>query len=281
LIRSEVLGELKDCAAGLVALAELLASRRVGTKAIALALPSAIEACGGVAVAAEKLAADVLRTAGEHLDATSEIRAVFDRAIASVRTLEREVTASGSAPADARSRLVLERTAHDASVHVAAVLFVAEMFTAASAPRTVSIRVADVLGFGPALADGPHVIRATLDAPPEPFATTDARLLRALVELGVQLVAASGVSAPHVAVTSRGSGAHVRVGTPPEPATPAFAAVARRASSRPPPAQGTVLAVRRLPWSEHTHHLARAAAIMTGADLLVDASGRLLTVVFS
>ena len=93
MIRSEVLGELKDRAAGLVALAELLASRRVGAKAIATALPSATEACAGVAIAAEKLAIDAIRAAGAEPEAAAEVRHIFDLAIACVRTVESEIAA--------------------------------------------------------------------------------------------------------------------------------------------------------------------------------------------
>jgi hypothetical protein len=105
LIRSEVLGELKEGAAGLVALAELLASRRIGPKVIALALPSAREACAGVATAAEKLAADVVAAARGYPDAAQEIRAIYDATIAHVRALEREIAAAEKTSPDARGRL--------------------------------------------------------------------------------------------------------------------------------------------------------------------------------
>lgn len=167
------------------------------------------------------------------------------------------------AAGDAKTRLVLERVAVAASSNVATSLFVAELFAFASSPRVVSIHVADVLGFGPAIADGPSVIRATLDAPPGPVATTDARLLRSLVEMSVQIVAASGVPSPHVRVTgSEHEGARIRVGPAPTPLPPSSKSVPQRRSPRPPPV--ATLSMRRLPWFESAPAIARAAA-MAGA----------------
>jgi hypothetical protein len=288
LIRSDVLGELKDSAAGVVALSELLGSRRVGPKAIAAALPSAHEACAGVASAVEALAADVLSVLPPESAAIAEVRAVFERAVTSVRALEAEVAASGTAPGDARIRLVLERAANAASANVAASLFVAELFAQASEPRVVSIRVADVLGFGPVLPEGPNVVRATLDAPPAPVATTDARLLRSLVELAVQIVAAAGVPSPHIHVSgSEGAGARIRIGAPPTPLPPSAQAPVstsyppRRAAARPPAPAVAMVAVKRLPWSESAFELARAAATIAGADVSIDATRRGVTIAFA
>jgi hypothetical protein len=159
---------------------------------------------------------------------------------------------------------------------------VAELFAAACAPRTVSIRVADVLGFGPALAEGPGVIRATLDAPPGPVVTTDARLLRALVELGVQIVAASGVDAPHVQVAAGATGgARIRVGAPAASGAGSGSSLpASRRASRDVAREAAVMAVRRLPLSEPIREVARAAGAMTGVSVTVEPSGRLVIVAF-
>lgn len=278
MIRPDALGELKDGAAGLVALSELLASRRIGPKAIAAALPSAGEACASTASAASAVASDVLSSCGDDASTRREVRLIFDRAEASVRALEAEVKTAARAPGDAKTRLVLERVAVAASSNVATSLFVAELFAFASSPRVVSIHVADVLGFGPTIADGPSVIRATLDAPPGPLATTDARLLRSLVELAVQIVAASGVPAPHIRVTgSEQEGARIRIGPAPTPLPPSSKSLPQRRSNRPPPPIAT-LATRRLPWFESAPAIARAAAAVAGADVVIDPSGRGVTI---
>ncbi len=207
---------------------------------------------------------------------------MFDRAIVGVRALEAEVAGSKGETGDARTRLVVERAAQLATAQVAAGLFVAELLAAASAPRTVSIRVADVLGFGPALAEGPGVIRATLDVPPGPVVTTDARLLRALVELSVQIVEAAGVEAPHVQVAAGATGgARIRVGVP---ATSAAGSgswpPASRRGTREVVREAAVMAVRRLPWSEQIREVARAAGAMTGVSVTVEPSGRLVIAAF-
>ena len=280
MIRPDVLGELKDGAAGLVTLSELLASRRIGPKAIAGALPSAGDACAGIASAISVVASDVLSACGDDASARREVRATFDRAETSVRALEVELAAAIHTPGEAKTRLVLERAANAASSNVASSLFVAELFAFASSPRVVSIHVADVLGFGPSIADGPQVIRATLDAPPGPVATTDARLLRALVELAVQIVAAAGVSAPHVQVTgSEQDGARIRVGTAPTPLPPSSMSFGQRRAPRAPPPVAT-LSTRRLAWFESAPAIARAAAAIAGADVTIDPGGRGVTIVF-
>ncbi|MFO0592465.1 MAG: hypothetical protein U0441_33285, partial [Polyangiaceae bacterium] len=226
MIHDDVLGELKDSAAGVVSLAELLGSRRVGPKVVAAALPAAQEACGGVASAVEAVANDVLSVLPKDSSAIAEVTAAFERAAASVRSLGVEAAAATSSAGEAKTRLVLERAASLASAHVTAALFVADLFAHASRPRVVSIRVADVLGFGPAIVEGPSVVRATLDAPPAPVATTDARLLRALVELSVLLVTAAGVTSPHVQVTgSDASGARIRIAAAPTPPPPSAAPI--------------------------------------------------------
>ncbi len=274
MIRPDAIGELKDGAAGLVALSELFASRRVGPKSITRSLASVIEACGAVEAASEALARDVVAVTREHPEAASEIRALYDRAVASVRALAVEAEAAARAPVDARARLVLERAAHEACARVAAGLFIGEMFASAALPRPVTVRVADVLSFGPILPEGPQVVRATLDVPAEPATTTDARLLRALVELCVQVVAAAGVARPHVAVAAGpAGGAHIQVGAPSRSAAGATPSPGKPVA----PAAASVLTVRRLPWSEGVRALVSAAASMAGATASIDAAGRSAT----
>lgn len=281
MIRPDVLGELKDGAAGLVALSELLASRRVGPKAIAASLPSAGEACQITSTAVSAASADVLASCGDDVTTRREVRALFDRAEASVRALGELVTTAGDAPGDAKTRLGLERAAVAACANVGASLFVAELFSFVSALRVVSIRVADVLAFVPPIPEGPGVIRATLDAPAGPVATTDARVLRSLVELAVQMVDAAGVSSPHVQVTSADpEGARIRIGPAPTPMPPSSRSVpAQRRSTRPPPPVAA-MQVRRVPWSDSAPAILRAAATLAGADVVIDPHGRGVTIAF-
>jgi hypothetical protein len=273
LIRPDAIGELKDGAAGLVALSELFASRRVGPKSVARSLASVMEACAGVERAAERLAADVVAVAREHPEAVAEIQALHDRAVSSVRALASEAEAASRSAVDARTRLVLERAAHDACARVATALFAGELFALAALPRPVTVHVADVLSFGPLLPEGPSVVRATLDVPAEPVTTTDARLLRALVELCVQVVAAAGIARPHVEVAaSEPGGARIRVG-PPRTAGTAQAGSPTQGAQ----AGGSVLTIRKLPWPDGVRSLVRAAASMAGAAAVIDAAGRGVT----
>jgi hypothetical protein len=273
LIHPDAIGELKDGAAGLVALSELLASRRVGPKGVQSALASVIEACASVEAAAESLAQDVLAVAREHPEAAAEVRALFDRAAAAVRALSTEAAAAARSPIDARARLVLERAALDACGRVAAGLFAGEMFAAAAVPRPVTVRVADVLSFGPILPEGPAVVRATLDVPAEPITTTDARLLRSLVEMCVQILAAPDAGRPHVEVASaRPGGARVRVTALPRSQS------SPPSSARPASSPGAaVLTMRRLPWHEGVASLVGAAAAMAGASASVDVAAHTAT----
>ncbi len=281
MIRSETLGELKDGAAGLVALSELLGSRRISPRAIPSALVSASEGCAGVVRAVSALALEVIAVANRERAAAEEIRAAFDRAVTYAEALRSEIDACASLVGDARTRLALERAAHAATSHVWASLFLGELFLAVASPRTVSIRVADVLGFGPVLAEGPNVIRATLDVPAAPIATTDARLLRALVELSVQLVVGSGVSSPHVSVTTAAKGgARVRVGFGPSAETPKSTDFGRRGSKPPPAVEAPGMFVRRLPWSPHMDEVARAAGRLAGVSVAVDPNGQGVTTTF-
>lgn len=270
MIHPDAIGELKDGAAGLVALSELFASRRVGPKAVASSLASVIEACAAVETAAEVLAKDVLAVTREHPEAAGEIRALYDRAVSAVRALSAEAAAATRSPIDARTRLVLERAAQEAGGRVVAGLFAGELFALAALPRPVTIRVADVLSFGPLLPEGPMVVRATLDVPAEPVTTIDARLLRALVEMSVQIVSASPGGRPHVEVAAgRDGGARIRVSA----ARCAAGAGAAQARSGSPPGAG-VLTVRRLPWPQGVSSLVRAAAQMAGASASLDVAGR-------
>jgi hypothetical protein len=266
LIRPDAIGELKDGAAGLVALSELFASRRVGPKVVATSLASVIEACTAVETAAEALAKDVLAVTADHPEAAREIRTLYDRAVSAVRALSVAAAAASRSPVDARARLVLERAALEACGRVAAGLFAGELFASAALPRPVTVRVADVLSFGPVLPEGPLIVRATLDVPSEPVTTTDARLLRALVEMCVQIVAVAEAGRPHVEVAAgHHEGARIRVGAPP-----------RGTASAPPasvrPGAG-VLTIRRLPWPEGVFTLVAAAASMAGASASLDVPG--------
>lgn len=277
MIRPDTIGELKDGAAGLVALSELFASRRVGPKSIARSLGSVVEACAAAEHAALALASDVLAATHHHPDAAPVLRALAERAVASVRALAAEAESAARSPVDARARLVLERAAHEAVARVAATLFAGELFAAAATPRPVTVRVADVLSFGPVLPDGPNVVRASLDVPPDPATTTDARLLRALVEMCVQVVAAHGVTEPHVEVAARrDGGALVRVG-PPRTTGTTTGMTPRATTGSAGTAGTTLLTTRKLPWTEGVGALACAAAAMAGATAAVEKDGRRVT----
>ncbi|MEZ4295122.1 MAG: hypothetical protein R3B70_09095 [Polyangiaceae bacterium] len=272
MIRAEALGRLKDGAATLVALSELLASRRVSPRAVGAALGSAIEACEVAEEAGAALGADVLAAARSYKEASAEIRALFEGMTAALQALSSEVASAERAPVDARARLALERAANDACARVAAGLFTGELFALASAPRPVTVRVVDVLGFGPVLPEGPQVVRATLDVPMEPITTADARLTRSLVEMCVLLVAGAGVPRPHVEVMlGRPGGARVRVR---EQGQRGAAGPSSSRSGATSPAQGTVLTVRRLVWPAGGREVLRAAASMGGVSAAVDPSGR-------
>lgn len=269
MIRPDAIGDLKDGAAGLVALSELFASRRVGPKSVARSLASVVEACSGVERAADLLAADLLAATKAHPEAVEELRALHAHMTSSVRELAVMAESASRAPVDARTRLVLERATQEACGHVVAGLFAGEMIAAAAAPRKVSVHVVDVLSFGPLLPDGPGVVRATLDVPSEPVTTADARLVRALVELCVQIAAGRGIAPPHVEVAGglASGGARVRVGPPRSPS-------ASRTGARSITLGAGVLTVRKLPWTDGASALVRAAAAMAGAKASVEPGGR-------
>lgn len=265
MIRPDTIGELKDGAAGLIALSELLGSRRVGPKSVARALAEVPEACAVAERAAAPLASDIAAVTRDYPSAAAALFALQEGAVLALNALSTEAEAASRSPVDARSRLVLERVSREAASRVAATLFAVELFACVSAPRPVTVRVADVLTFGPAVADGPNVVRATLDVPPEPLVTIDAKLLRALVELCVQIVAAGGVARPHVSVSGgRTGGARIHITGPP-------------AHQRP---GSPILVTRRLPWPAGAGAIAHAAASLVGASAQLDAKGReaLLTV---
>ncbi|MBK8252153.1 MAG: hypothetical protein IPK82_05730 [Polyangiaceae bacterium] len=254
MIHPDALGEFKDGAASLVALSDLLASRRVAPKTVAASLGSVIDACDAVLTSSATLTQDVLEATADYPEAAAEIRAAYDQTAAAVKTLENEAFAALAAPVDARVRLVLERAAYEACGRLATALLIGDLFILATKPRPVSVRVADVLSFGPTPAEGPQVIRATLQVPLEPITTSDPRLLRALVELGLQIVAKAGVEHPHIDAEVRSpTGACVRMHEAPG-----------AVNASPPFGSNPVLLVRRVLFLGPVSNLWGAAAKMGG-----------------
>ncbi len=185
---SDALGAVRDGAAALQALAQLLRSPLVGPRQLSRVLPE-------MQAGAEALAQDFQRSIDAFcltFAATPALSSAAEVALGLMRdrvaAFAGSLRASADKNVDTRQRLSLEGATALLSRDLDTALCVLDLLTAAAAPRSVRIAFCELVRErrpGPA----PIVVRAVVDAPDTVASESDPHLILALLELVVARLA--------------------------------------------------------------------------------------------
>jgi hypothetical protein len=267
-------GEVRDGVAAIEHFLQVLASRRVGPKMLARAVPEMAAGCAplraAIAALADALAESLSR--GEEGAADPEgaaaVRALLGHADARVAELSAALAAHQSASMDARERLALEAVVRRAAGELGAVISVVDLLGAPVTSETTTIDFADALLARRMVArSGTTMVHAAVEQRASELVVGDARMILELLAHAVSTVVRAGVDTPRVVVDTGPEG------------LPVFTVEAAREKAQVGSGGNRPLfdvALRdELP---HEAEVVRAAARHAGIALHVEGGGRKVTI---
>ena len=211
------LGAVREGAQAVDNLAHLLRSRRVGPRAITVALGEVRESCLELGAALSTLEGELCTKLSGAPDAEGLARRLLAQGAACARKVASQLDVEG--PSNARRRLALEDLARRSAGKLEAVIFLAELLVAAASFQAVPLDIHDALlelsgppARGSAAKGGGARVRASVSLVGGRSFAGDARVVAGLLLLAVGRVAREGFTNPSIAVTgSPGGGVEVRV----------------------------------------------------------------------
>jgi hypothetical protein len=204
------LGAVREGAQAVDNLTHLLRARRVGPRAITVALGEVREICLGLGAALAALEGELcLRLSGAP-EAVGLARLLFSEGEACAARVASQLDVKG--PTDARGRLALEELARRSVVVLEGVIFLAELLAAAASSKAVPLDMGDALHeiASPTAKGGPARMKVSVGLSGSRSFVGDARVVSGLLLLAIGRVARAGL--PSIAVTgSPGGAVEVRV----------------------------------------------------------------------
>lgn len=210
------LGAVREGAQAIDNLSHLLRARRVGPRAIGVALGEVREGCFELGAALSglerELCAELSLSLARAPEAEGIARRLLSQGAACVGMVASQLDVKGKA--DARTRLALEELARRSVAKLDGVLFLAELLAAASSPKAVLLDIGDALLelASPSAKGGGARVKVSVELSEARSFTGDARVVSGLLLLSIGRVARAGFSNPSITVTgSPGGGVEVRV----------------------------------------------------------------------
>lgn len=193
-------GDVRDGVAAVDHLLQVLASRRVGSRALSRAIPELSAGC-------ERLS-DALTALGE---AVSAALAADPAGVAAARSLlahaskrAAELHAALGAPRgesmEARERLALESVVRRVAPDLRVVVRLVDMLGVTVTSEAVTIDFADAVAARRAAKPSAPLVRAAVDVQAVELSVSDVRLVLDLLEEAVLTVSRAGVAAPRILV---------------------------------------------------------------------------------
>jgi hypothetical protein len=199
-------GDVRDGVASIANFREMLASRRVGPRGLAGALPQVEEGCGPLRDSLETLERALEVELAADPEGVSAVQGLIAHAIAQVDALAQALAARRGRPIDARERLGLEAVVLPVAGDLARVVRLVDLLGAPVTSDTTTIDFGDALSErNPAPRSATQVL-ATVEVRAEELAVGDARLVLELLEFAVATVARAGVPFPRIVVEGSAEG---------------------------------------------------------------------------
>lgn len=211
---SIALGAVREGAQAIDNLSHLLRARRVGPRAIAVALGEVREGCRELSAALSaletELCAELSLSHPRAPDAEGIARRLLSQGSACAAALASQLDMKGKA--DARTRLSLEDLARRSAAKFDAVIFLAELLAAAASQKVVPLDIGDALLELASVKGGAARVKVSVGLSGPRIFAGDARVVSGLLWLSIGRVARAASSNPSIAVTgSSDGGVEVRV----------------------------------------------------------------------
>jgi hypothetical protein len=199
-------GDVRDGVAAIEHFREMLASKRVGPRILARAMPEVEHGCGPLRASLvrveEALAAEL---AGDP-EGISAVRGLLAHGVARADELSGALAARMGRPMDARERLALEAVVRPVASELARILRLVDLLGAPVTSETTTIDFGDALSQRRPAPRSATQVLATVEVRTDELAVGDARLVVELLEFAVTTVARAGVAHPRIVVESGADG---------------------------------------------------------------------------
>ncbi len=259
-------GDVRDGVAAIEGFLQVLASRRVGPRVIASALPAVASGCAPLRAALTSLGGALEDELSADPEGIAAVHALLGRASDRVRELEEALASRGKPTLEARERLALEAQVRQVAGELTAVVRLTDLLAGPVTSETMTIDFRDALGQRShnTRPDATPVL-AEVDLGATELRVGDARIVLELLDFAVATVARAGVRAPCVAVQNGPEG------------FPVLTVDGRKARQRPgvPPLVLDVGVREALPGELS---VVKAAANHAGIRFTVSADERLVTI---
>ncbi|APR74815.1 Hypothetical protein A7982_00161 [Minicystis rosea] len=260
-------GDVRDGVAAIEHFLQVLASRRVGPRMLARAVPEMAAGCAPLLAALTALASALSSVLADDPDGIASVRALLGHAEARVSELSAALASHEGGAMDARGRLAMEAVVRRIAGELSEVVRIIDWFGAPATSETTAIDLADALGArrGPS-RPATTVVHAAVEIRADELNVGDARLVVQLLEQSVATVARAGVTAPRIVVENGPEG---------------FPVLAVGEAGRNAVAGQLVFdaALRDdLPASARVSGVAQAAARHAGISLAIEDGGRRVTI---
>ncbi|MDI1447701.1 hypothetical protein [Polyangium sp. 6x1] len=200
-------GAVREGLAALEGFSDLLGSRRIGPRALAVAASEMLPACEALRESFAALALAFVAAFASDTEAQDQARTLGTHAGTCVAALASALEGGGSL-SDARRRLALEAAVRKHGAELRDTFAVGELLAAAVAPTPTELDLVDVLEqrFGANRAAEEGVVRIAVDAPRPSWLVVDRHVLGGLVELAAPIASRRGTVTARLGVARSSSG---------------------------------------------------------------------------
>jgi hypothetical protein len=200
-------GDVRDGAASIEHLLQVLGSRRVGPRVLGRALPEVHAGCAELLAslgALERALAPEMEADPEGLAA---VRALLEHAAARVGALAAALTGRDRAALDARERLALEAVVRPIAGELATLVRLVDLLGAHITGETTPIDFADALaGRRPTQRGAGKTVVAAVEIRTGELQVSDTAMILELLAFAVAAVVRAGVTAPRIVVETGADG---------------------------------------------------------------------------
>lgn len=196
-------GDVRDGVAAIEHFLEVLASRRVGPRVLARAVPEVQDGCGPLRAAVSSLAEAFAVELASDAAGLEAATALLAYATSRVDELSAALAGREQATMDARARLALEAIVRRIAGELGTVVRLVDLLGAPVTSETTTIDFGDALSVRrPSRRSTVTPVVAVVEVRTDELTVGDARLVLELLDFAVAKVVRAGVSAPRIVVES-------------------------------------------------------------------------------
>jgi hypothetical protein len=212
---STLRGAVRDGVSAIENLANVLASRRVGPKVIARALPEVSAGCSALRSDLRHLRAELPSLLAAQPDGIAGADEMLERADHRVADLAGELARKEASSMDARDRLALEAIVRRSAGELSGVVRLLDLFAVVLNPRATGLDIAELIMPKHTLTGaGSVTVPVTVDLTDVGVLVADARLVINLLSFALASVVGGGVTAPALVARREDRETAIEIGPP-------------------------------------------------------------------